>query len=348
MTPTSSQYRQVFTVNLHALVFMILCVSCFDLAAQIGGKRSFEFLNAPATARLAGLGGVNVSLADHDVNFFYSNPALNGDTLAGVAAANYQFYVGDIGHAAFTWAHNFETIGMLTMGVQHMNYGSIQGFDATGIETEKYNAHETSLSIGKSHQLGNYRLGASIKGIFSNLAGYRAGALAIDIGGVFKHPKQELTIGLTVKNLGLVFSDYSDTGNSKLPFDVQVGASFKPNHMPVRFSITGFNLVSADVTYHDPAFETEPVNVLQQVFTHLNFGGEILVHRHVTILAGYNYFNHQALKLENRGGGAGLSFGFATHVKTFDFVFSRMAYVSGNAAYSFTLSANMNKLLKRA
>ncbi len=31
----------------------------------------------------SGLGGVNVSLADRDVNFFLSNPALSGDTLSG-------------------------------------------------------------------------------------------------------------------------------------------------------------------------------------------------------------------------------------------------------------------------
>ena len=75
--------------------------------AQTGGKKSFEFLNVPNNARLAALGGVNVSLADRDINFFFSNPALVGDTLAGFASASYQFYVADIGQATFSYAHNF-------------------------------------------------------------------------------------------------------------------------------------------------------------------------------------------------------------------------------------------------
>ena len=63
--------------------------------AQLGGQRSFEFLNVPGNARLAGLGGVNVSLNDKDPNFFWSNPALVSDSLSGYASAGYQFFVAE-------------------------------------------------------------------------------------------------------------------------------------------------------------------------------------------------------------------------------------------------------------
>ena len=56
---------------------------------------------------------------------------------------------------------------------------------------------------------------------------------------------------------------------------------------------------------------------------------------------------HQELNLEEAGGAAGLSLGFSARVKAFEFVFSRGAYVVGNAGYSFTLSADMNSILKR-
>jgi hypothetical protein len=117
--------------------------------------------------------------------------------------------------------------------------------------------------------------------------------------------------------------------------------------MPLRFSITGFNLTKTDVKYHDPAVEHDAVPVLQRIFTHFNFGSEILLHKNFNVLVGYNYFNHLALKLDNGGNGAGLSLGFSATVKNYDFVFSRMAYVAGNAAYSFTFSGNINKLFKR-
>jgi hypothetical protein len=315
--------------------------------SQIGGKRSFEFINVPPSARLAALGGINVSLMDRDVNFFYSNPALNRDTLSGMASVNYQFQVADIGHAAFTYAHRFNRIGMLTMGIQHMNYGTLQGYDPSGNETTTFRANETMIMAAKSHQIGHYNLAASVKGIFSNLAGYKGGALAIDIGGTFVHPAQQLTIGLVLKNIGLVFSDFTNTSASKLPFDVQAGVTFKPNHMPVRFSVAAFNLTKPNVTYNDPAAQNEETTTLQRIFTHMNFGGELLIHKNVNVLLGYNYFNYHSWKLEGRTAGAGLSFGFSAMVKNLDFVFSRTNYVAGKGAYTFTLSTNINKIFKR-
>jgi hypothetical protein len=331
-------------------IHYLLCTLVFlaiqaPAISQVAGKRSFEFLNVPYSARLAGMGGVNISLADKDVNFFTSNPALVGDTLAGFASANYQFYVADIGHAGFTYANNFKRIGLIIIGIQHLNYGSIQGFDQNGRETGEFKAQDNAIFISKSHQIGNYRFGVTLKGIFSGIAGYNATAIAMDAGGIFKHPHQQLTVGLTLKNIGVVIADYSDSGKSKLPFDVQVGTTFKPEHMPLRFSITAYNLGQKNVVYNVNA--DEKPSALEKVFSYINFGSEILLHKNVNVLVGYNYLNHQALKLENAGGGAGLSFGFSANIKTFDFVFSRMAYMAGNAAYSFTLSSNIHKLLKR-
>src|SRR5690349_22064033 len=93
--------------------------------AQLGGQSSYQFLTVPTNARLAGIGGVNVSLANKDVNFLFSNPALSGDSLSGVASAGYQFYVADIGQAAFAYAHSFKKIGTISFGVQHMSYGEL-------------------------------------------------------------------------------------------------------------------------------------------------------------------------------------------------------------------------------
>jgi hypothetical protein len=331
------------------LILVLIFSTGFYLESpgQIGGQRSFEFLEVPSSARLAGMGGINVSLADRDVNFLYANPALIGDTLSGVASASYQFYVGDIGHAALTYAGNFKKVGVITMGIQHMNYGSIKGYDPTGLSTGNFSASETSLVVGKTHQIGNYRIGANIKGIFSGLAGYRSTGLAMDIGGIFKHPKQQLTFGLVFRNLGFVIGDFTATAKSKLPFDTQLGTTFKPQHMPVRFSITVYNLTKTDAIYHYPTPDNKEIPVLKRILTHANFATEVLLPKNVNILFGYNYLSHQTLKLDNGGSGAGLTVGFSATVKNYDFVFSRMAYVAGRAAYSFTLSGNINKLFKR-
>jgi hypothetical protein len=340
--------RHSFDQRYLVLSFLYLCCLFVTTksAAQIGGKKSFQFVTTPVSSRSVGTGGLNVSLADRDVNYFFSNPALNGDTLLGVAAAGYQFYMGDIGQSSAVYAADINKIGMITFGVQHIGYGSIDSYDDTGSPLGTFNAQETLLNIGKSHQIGNYRLGVSLKGIFSNLAGYRANAVALDVGGLFKHPTQALTVGIVIKNAGIVFSDYSSSAKSSLPFDVQIGTTFKPTHMPVRFSWTAYNLVTPDVTYQDPAMGTDKSTV-KDILNHLNFGAEVLFHKNVNVLLGYNFLNHNALKLEEGGGGAGITLGLAVRVKKIEMVVSRAAYVAGNAVYSFTLSGNVNNMLKK-
>ena len=296
---------------------------------------------------MAALGGVNVSLADRDINFFQSNPALAGDSLAGMASASYQFYVADIGQATFSYAHPFKRVGSLMFGIQHMRYGNLTSYDATGAEIGNFDSGETMLMVGKNHSISNFRLGANLKMTFSNLAGYRASALLVDLGGVFIHPEQDLRIGLVVKNLGVVLVDYSESSQANLPFDVQVGATFKPAHMPFRFSLTAYNLTETDIPYYNPADGGDEPTTLNKVMSRMNVGVELLLHRNVNVLVGYNYLRHQELKLSNGGGGAGLTFGFSARIKTAEFVFSRSAYVSGQAGYAFTLSTNVNKLLMR-
>jgi len=307
---------------------------------------SFRFLDVPNSARVAALGGVNTSLTDRDINFFFNNPSLAGDTLAGVASANYRFYVADIGQATFTYGHNFSKLGTLVFGVQHFNYGTIKSYDAAGQEIGDFKSGETAIVIGKSHQISNFRVGASLKGAFSNIAGYRAGALMFDIGGIFVHPTQDLRVGMTLKNLGWVFSEYSETSSTSLPFDVQLGATFKPEHMPLRFSLTAYNLTGSNTYFNAKDGDTEP-GTFDKVLRHFNFGAEILVHKNVNLLVGYNHLIHQELKLSESGGGAGFSFGFSAMIKTFEVVISRSAYVAGNAGYAFTVSKNIDNMMKR-
>ena len=91
--------------------------------------------------------------------------------------------------------------------------------------------------------------GANAKVAVSNLASFQASALMIDLGGTFKHPEKDMTIGLLVKNLGFLISDYIDINDSQLPLDIQLGFSYKPEFMPLRFSLAAKNLLRDDLIY---------------------------------------------------------------------------------------------------
>lgn len=315
--------------------------------AQLGGRRAFEFTDIPGSARLAALGGVNVSRADRDINFFLSNPALAGDTLTGFASASHQFYPGGIGLSTAAYAHRFNRIGTLLLGIQHINYGAIDSYDASGAALGQVQAGETAIVVGRQHQIGAFRLGVNVKAVFSNLAGYRASALLADIGGLYQHPQHDLTVGLLIRQAGVVLSEFSSTSRSTVPFDVQVGTSYKPAHMPIRFSLTAYHLAHDQVVYDDASTGGDSPRGAARVMRRLNFGAEVLLSRNVNVLAGYNVLQHQELKLNNGGAGAGISLGFSARMKSFEFVFSRRGYVAGKAAYTCTLVANLNTLIKR-
>ena len=329
------------------IVAIVLCSVATAALGQVGRNHVFDFLQLPAHARLAALGGVNVSLADRDINFFHNNPALAGDTLNGVASAGYRLHVADVGNALFTYAHNFPGWGQLIAGVRHMRYGNIQGFDESGAQTLEYASGETAIVLGRTHQIGHVRLGAAVKGIFSNIAGYRANALMMDLGGVFQHPDKDITIGLALKNMGVVLSDHSQSSTRRLPFDVQAGVTLKPEHMPVRFSVTGYNLAHPRLLQDGSVNAPENAPLLKNIVSHLNAGAEILLHRNVNGMLGYNYLLHHALKAETGNAAAGFTYGFSVLVKPVEFIFGRSAYSVGNAGYSFTLSTNTNQLLKK-
>lgn len=318
----------------------MLCIVSVAAHAQTSGSPSFTFVDVPANARLAALGGVNVSLADRDVNFFFSNPALVGDSLAGWGSVGYRFFVAGMGLSSVAYSGNFSRIGTLQFGVQHMDYGSIEGYDPSGMELGEFNARETALLISKSHAISHYRFGLTMKGVFSSLAGFRSAALLFDIGGVFIHPDKELSVGLVIRNAGFVLSEYSESSTTALPFDVQLGVTFKPEHMPVRFSFTAHDLADVDDGYYDPL--DGETSTLNKVLRHLNFGAEVLLHRNVSLLAGYNFRLHRELRMEEYGGGAGVTVGFAARVRTFEFTLSRSGYIAGVASYNLTLAADIN------
>src|SRR5690606_30809834 len=99
--------------------------------------------------------------------------------------------------------------------------------------------------------MGVFTLGANLKFAQSYLDSYTASAVLLDIGGIYAHPEKDFTVGMVIKNFGVVVKDYTEGSGSNLPFDVQIGTTFKPQYMPFRFSLTAYNLTRGDIAYFD-------------------------------------------------------------------------------------------------
>ena len=336
---------------MHRISFIIaLLTISFCGTAQIGGQRSFEFLNIPNTARTVGMGGLNVSTPYEDVNLVLANPALASDSLAGKASFNYLSYFADAG--VLSSVYQFKVPGNYSgfVGVNHVDYGDFESFDASGAELGSISASETAVNVGASRQAGNFILGASVKFLSSSIAGFNSTAIVADLGGLFVHPNRSFTAGLVFKNIGAVLSDYSDAEESSLPFDVQVGATFKPKYMPFRFTFTGYNLYQGDIAYFDPdnvaTGEDEP-GTFDKVLRHVTIGTELLLSKNINLRAGYNHLVRQELKLEDTAAGAGFSFGLMFRIKAFEFAYSRSGYHAAGGSNSFTLTADTNSFFRK-
>lgn len=299
---------------------------------------AYSFLQLPPHARLQALGGNNVSEYERDVNYAFINPALVNDSLAFSASAGYLLYLAGTGQLTTAYAHTFPKAGTLMFGLRHVNYGTLDGYDNTGVPIGSFRSADTELLIGRAMQSGAFRFAINAKAVFSNLTGYRSTALLTDMGGAFVHPNQRFQAGLVFRNLGIVVSDYTPSSRSTLPFDVQLGTTFKPEHMPIRFSITATRLSRTGRLFQDPAGGNVP-SALKKGLTHLTVGAEILLGRHITALAGFNALRQYELR-------NGFSWGVSMNIRHFTLVLSNAAYQPGTGAWALTLSTNTKTLWK--
>lgn len=331
-------------------VFIILLlINTGFLYAQIGGKRVFEFLNMPTNARTAALGGVVVSTTDDDATMFLSNPALLVPENHNHLSVSYMGFYADIQYSSFTYTRKFTKFGIMGFGVQRMGYGEFESYDASGNAMGKFDAGETAVTVSNSYKVGPFAMGVNLKFVQSSIYTYSASGLFLDLGGVYSHPEKELTIGLNMKSLGVLLSDYTDSSNGTLPFDVQAGITFKPEHMPFRFTFTAFNLNRDNVAYFDEnqsSLDDKPGQV-DKIFRHINIGTELLLGKNFNIRLGYNHLLRKELRLTNTSGGAGFNFGFMVRIKAFELAYTNATYHASGGRSFLTITSNLNRILKK-
>ena len=167
--------------------------------------------------------------------------------------------------------------------------------------------------------------------------------MLFDVGGVFIHPDKEFTVGMAIKNFGFVTSEFTSANSTTLPFDVQIGTSIKPEHMPIRFSVTLHQLQEWNLMHSDE--EINSLNTgLDNFFRHVVLAAEIILNEHVSLLTGYNHLRRKDLRLEQSGGFSGFSLGTAITFNAFELVYAFGGYhVAGNTN-TFTLAANLSQI----
>ena len=73
---------------------VLIGTAWLDVSAQ-DGSTAYNFLNTTSSARIYGLGGINITNVDDDIYTTDQNPALLGGEMSGQLGINYMRYLGD-------------------------------------------------------------------------------------------------------------------------------------------------------------------------------------------------------------------------------------------------------------
>jgi len=312
----------------------------------------------PGNAHVAALGGINLSTYDRDVNMVWQNPALLRDTMNRLLSVNYIPFFASIKGGSMTYAHPFKKIGTIAMGIQYINYGSMVERDESGNELGTFRPQDVAIMVSKSHTIGLFSLGGTLKYVASSITpAYTSYALMMDAGGVFRHPVRDFTVGLAFKNIGFAIKKYDKNAPARAPFDVQLGASYKLEHIPLRFSLTAHHLYKFDIVYLDSAQNKKydlDGNVIEQkkTFTdkalrHFVIGTELLLTKGLHARLAYNFQRRREMRLEDKSGTAGFSWGFMLKIKAFEFDFARSTYSLAGGKNWITITMDMGRMFAK-
>ncbi|MBC3541319.1 type IX secretion system protein PorQ [Rufibacter sediminis] len=343
--------KRLFLLGLLSVAFVQLAF------AQVGGRSVFRFLDVPTHARVAALGGVNVSSGLEDVNAVTANPALmhgKTDNHLGLTHLN---YLSDVSQNNLNYTLESSRWGRNAIGVQYLDYGSFTQTNEAGVEEGSFKVRDYAFSLSHAATIEVFTLGATAKVAVSSIAGNQAVAALIDLGGTFKHPERDFVVGLAIKNLGVMLKPYDGAEREDMPLDIQLGASYKPEHAPFRLSLTAHQLQRFDIVYLDPDKPgtinenneevKEKKTFGDKLARHFVVGGEFILGPGFQLRGGYNHLRRKELVVENVGGMAGFSFGASVKVHAFRFEYTYAKYHVAGASNYLTLNTDLNRFLKK-
>lgn len=346
------------------LFILFLCLAGLQHFSQIGGTKTYRFLDVPMTARAAALGGSNMSVWGSDINLVYSNPSLLNASMSKQVTFNYCNYVSDLNFGYLGYGHHLGKYGTVGGGIQFFNYGKMAGYDEFGTYTNNFKANDYSINLNyaKPFEDTTFQLGIALKTIISQYDIYRSYGNAVDFGITY-HNKHDLVVSLLAKNIGWMYKSYSNTleKNEALPQNVQLGISYKVAKAPFRIIAVYDQAINWNMRYISPvdtAGKTSPFGQndtpkdstkwqkfgkkfgarADNVMRHLTFGTEILITKNFTVRVAYNYRRQREMTLPDRRGANGLSLGFGLQIKKMGFAFSysKMAFAGNSVIFNFT------------
>lgn len=326
-------------MNKGRLLTLFLSLICGFASAQESSS-VFNFLKIPISARIAALGGDNVSIHADDATLIFSNPAMAAQVNDKTINLDYLTYLHDtqVMGAAFTKV--FGVRHTLGLTAQMFNYGSMDETDESGNITGSFSAKDIAVSALYSYTMGNGWVGgATMRFITSKYAEYSSTAIAFDLGLQYYNESKDFSFGITAKQIGAQLFSFYDGQTEHLPFDLQMGISQGVSHAPFRFHVTLKDLTRwSNKYYYNPEGKN---SIGRKIFNHFVFGVDFLPSQNIYIAAGFNCRRSNELKAAGASHGAGWSFGGGFNTNKFKLGVSYAKYHVSTSSVLFNISYSL-------
>ena len=277
-----------------AILTTMAALATTALSAQ-ESQTAYNFLRLPVSAHAAAVGGDNVTIVEDDAALMFSNPALLSSVSDKTIGLNVMTYMAGATTASATFNRTVGERASWAVSGQYMNYGKMRHTDANNNQLGEFSARDIAVAGYFSYMLNDrFAGGITAKFLTSHIGDYNSIGAGIDLGLNYYDPNHDWSLSIVAKNLGGQLKAYDDEYDP-MPIDIQIGASKRLAHTPLRVSATLVDLTNWNYRF----------------FNHLVLGVDASISQNFWLGLGYNFRRADEMEINTTEGGSTHLAGFS-------------------------------------
>jgi len=211
-----------------ALLILILMNESI-IAGETGGQPG-AFLRRGVGSSALAMGNAYTSVAS-DASALYWNPAGISEIKQRELFGMFSVLTFDRQQVFLSFGYNFSDLFSAAIGWNKFGVNNIDGRDAVGNSTEKFNDSENSIMLALSKQFGIISVGITGKYLNHSLFDKSATGFGFDVGMRARFLEM-INIGLVIQDVASQLKWNTQSGlEEKIPLNVRGGVSFQPSFL---------------------------------------------------------------------------------------------------------------------
>jgi hypothetical protein len=305
-------------LGLGSLFFIVLCSS--QVLSEGPGTTAFNFLKIGEGARPIAMGSAFTAVAD-DGNLLFWNPGGFSQIETPMGTTTYRNYVAGIHTGYLAYLRPKSEKDAFGGSVHFLYSGSMVKTNMVGEPLGDFTYSVVVPTIGYGRKIKeDVSVGIAIKGIYQNVDEFNNFGVAADIGGLYETPREGLTVGAVVQNLGAEVQPL-DSLKYSLPITGKIGGVYRIPEKPVTIALDLSKPIDNDFA--------------------VSFGGEAWLSSRLAFRGG---FTSTLLDLKTGSGTdflAGISSGVGLLVKNIHFDYAITPMIDLGLAHRISLSKEL-------